>query len=257
MSLDRAAALQMLPCYVCNDLPADAVAALEALLAEDDDLAVRLEHLRATRDLCVERLLEGAPELAPWPELMPAPAPVAQVPPTRPWGLLAGLAAAAALALSVAATPPEPAGPGLVSLHTSVASDDAQLLRAESPAALAAQLRKAGVSPQLAMVPDLSGMGFSLVGVRILGPPGIGTHPGVAVVYEKDGQRFVCQIQLATPTQAAPEATTTAAGVVLRAYSSTDGAVVSWHQGGRWCLFGGPADASELLAMVKKRMTAG
>ena len=258
MSIDRKAAIEMLPCYVCGDLPADAVAILEDMLAEDPVLAERVQHLRQVRDLCVDRLTETVPDLPEWSAPAAAPAsPAPKAPPTRPWGLLAGLAAAAALALSVSTSAPEAAGPGLVDLHAVVSSDDALLIRAASPQALVAELRQAGLSPQLAMVPDLSKMGFTLIGVRVLGPPGLGAHPGVAVVYEKDGKRFVCQIQLAVPTRSAPEHTDSAAGTVLRAYSSDTGSVVSWKEGSRWCLFGGPVASGELLAMVRQRLTAG
>jgi len=257
MKLDRATALQLLPCYVCEDLPADATQALEDLLAQDPDLAGRLHLLRSVRELHADRLLKQAPELTGRADaLEPALPSVRRVPPRSPWGLAVGFAAATMLTVSAAVTPPEPAGDTLARLHSSVAGDDALLLRAESPVALVAMLRDAGVSPQLAIVHDLSAMGFSLVGVRILGPPGVGAHPGVAIVYEKNGQRFVCQIQLAAPTSVAPDKTATAEGVVLRAYTGDSGAVVSWNQGGRWCLFGGPADTDALLAMVQMRMTS-
>lgn len=257
MILDREAALLLLPCYLCDDLPADVLDALEGLLADDAFLADRLELLRNTRDLCSDRLLQGAPDLTEWG----APAKTARpslptTSPTRPWGLLVGFAAAAMVTLFSAALLPPPAGNALAALHHAVAGDDARLLRAETPAELVAMVRNAGVSPQLAMVHDLSALGFSLVGVRVLGPLEVGAHPGVAIIYEKDGQRFVCQIQLVPPTTAAPEKTATVAGVVLRAYTSDSGSIVTWHHGGRWCVFGGPVDSDTLLAMVQTRMTS-
>jgi anti-sigma factor RsiW len=257
-TLSRVQVLELLPCYLCGDLPTHINLAIESMLETDTDLGERLATLRTSRDLCKELLEQRAPELLADPPSQPAPAPLAPVsPPTRATGLVLGVAAAAIVLLAMGSVGQRaPAGEEVGALHTLVSTDDAALIRAESPQALTAALQAAGVSPQLAMAPDLSEMGFQMVGARVLGPH-LGTAPGVAVIYEKDGERYVCQIQLVRPTHGLPDDTTEAAGTVLRAYKSENGAVVSWFGGGRWCVFGGPASPEALLAMVGQRITSG
>jgi len=260
MTMDRTRVLDLLPCYLCGDLPDHINASIEAYLDTDLDMKGRLDTLKSSRDLCVELLQTDIPahfdfEAPP----APAPAPAApNVPATRPVGLVLGIAAAALLFVSMRSVSPSiDSGTEVGELHTEVSSNDALLLTADSPMALMGVLRDHGVSPQLAMVPDMSAMGFTLVGARILAPDTTGGGPGVAVVYERDGERFVCQIQLQPPTHGAPIATDTAKGVVLRAYRTHSGAIVSWYQGGRWCVWGGPAEPMAMLSMVKMRMTRG
>lgn len=258
-SLTRTQVLELLPCYVCGDIPPELTAYIDAEVQNDPDLRQRVEALRKSREQCMEQLAATAPPLdfeqnVPLPV---APTPASHEPTASPIGLVAGMLAAALMLLvlgSAASTPP--AGMSVGALHAMVTTDDDALIRAPSHAAMVDALQAAGVSPQLAMTHDLSAMGFEMVGVRILGAD-TGTAPGIAIVYEREGQRFVCQIQLAPPTYGAPSATDVAAGVVLRAYQTEAGAIVSWRDGGRWCVFGGPVSTERLLAMVKMRMTSG
>ena len=269
MSLAREQLLDLLPCFVCGDLPPDLIASIDAAVQDDPDLAQRVQALHNSREQCLE-LLGSAPAsfdfevpihaATPHAPSTPAAPAVATEPTTGPatMGLVLGIAAAAALLVAVgsASTRP-PAGQVVGAMHAAVSSQDAALVTADSPRELAAALRDRGVSPQLAMAPDLSAMGFQMVGASILGPDEAGGAPGVAVVYERDGERFVCQIQLARPTYGAPDATDLANGTVLRAYRTDQGAIVSWFGGGRWCVFGGPSEPIAMLELVKARMTRG
>lgn len=264
MTLDRQQVLDLLPCYVCGDLPDHVIGAVDAAIETDPTLQDHVHTLRSSREQCI-RLLSEAPPPFPFevdasaaPTEAPAHPPTALDGPPGVVGLVLGIAAAAVLFIAVgSATPLPPSGATVGALHAEVSTHDSALITAASPKALAAALGDHGVSPQLAMAPDMSKMGLKLVGARILGPDGPGDAPGVAVVYERDGERFVCQIQLVRPTHGQPHSTDSAGGVVLRAYRTDHGSVVSWFQGGRWCVFGGPAEPVAMLAMVKARMTRG
>lgn len=253
MTIPRETVVALLPCYLCDDLPDHIAAAVEEALATDADLQSRLEALTTGRDACLEALTAVAPELAAWPELdAPAP-PHPSVPPTQPWGLAVGIAAAVLLAITAGRSPAPALERTLAAESTAIASEDGALLRASSPQALAAALRAAGVAPQLAVVPDLSAMGFQLVGARPTASED-SALPGVAVVYERNGERVVCRIHTARPTDSRPDATRTVEGITLRGFEHDSGAVVAWSSGGRWCLFSGPMPLAALLDAVAARI---
>lgn len=182
------------------------------------------------------------PVAAPQPATAPAPAPAGSL-----VHLLVGLAAAAALVLSFASGSGAPAQE--VALTHSVAAAGPDFVAGTEPAVLRQALLDRGVSPALAMVPDLSAQGYQLVGVEV--SP---ARPGVAVVYTKDGQRFVCQIFGAMITSSNPDRVEQVQGVTLRGFSDGDNALVAWTSGTRTCIFSGPASLDALFAEAAARI---
>jgi anti-sigma factor RsiW len=248
MSFDRAELLHLLPCHLCGDLPEGVSDQVEVALREDGELRAMYDTLVVSREEC-GRLLEAAREAVPeLAELGQAPPPVHHertVPPTRPWGLAIGVAAA--LLLTVAAAVQErqdPVEQGFFETHAAATQAPELLAGPGLPGAL----RAAGVEPRLAMAPDLSAQGFALVGVMPV-PGG-----GVAVVYDKDGKRYVCQIYAAVPTSLHPDRVEQVGPVLMRGFERGDQAAVSWSSGGRTCVFSGEAPVGELLAVVRQRL---
>jgi anti-sigma factor RsiW len=162
-----------------------------------------------------------------------------------------GLAAAAALlafGLSQGAAPP--AELGFLAQHDRAAHASAPLISAAAGSeALTRAFRDAGVPPALAHAPDLSSWGFALIGGVVSDGP-----PGVALVYEKDGQRYVCQIYANLRTHSRPDQTVEVQGVRVRGFQDGARGVVEWSAGGRTCLFSGPGDVSALMAVVSDRI---
>ncbi len=86
--MTREEVVGLLPCYVCGDVPADVAAALEAVLAEDPELAALAEQLGVLRGDCEEVLVQAPP--MDWGTLgadvelgsdeLAAPAPIEQAP---------------------------------------------------------------------------------------------------------------------------------------------------------------------------------
>lgn len=262
MSFDRSALLHLLPCRLCGDLPDEIVAQVDAALAEDAELRSMYEELELSRDQCAQLLdsaMEAVPGLAELGVGAPAAAPAPSgpaVPPTRLRGLWLGLAAALLLAVGAAASTPAVPCARYFSAHAAAAQAAAstapELVRGAGPA-LRAALLAAGVEPRLAMAPDLSDQGFTLVGVLPLGTP----HGGVAVVYEKDGKHYVCQIFGAGPAPGQPDAVEAVGGLLLRGYEDGPRSAVSWTGGGRMCVFSGEAPLGDLFAVVRRRVRSG
>lgn len=295
MKLDRDTIEALLPCYLCGDLPPGAAAQIDAALAADPSLQRRLDALGHGRDACLEALallrsdrpdlgdldltalqaeattrpaVEAASDPAdPMSETAPTAADGAAMsqPPSRPTaapppqpsplsGLGLGLAAAAALlafGLSQGAAPP--AELGFLARHDLAVKADAPLISAaDGPAALTQAFRDAGVPPALAHAPDLSAWGFTLVGGVVSSD-----QPGVSLVYEKGGQRYVCQIYSNLRTHSRPDQTADVFGVAVRGFEGAGRAIVEWSAGGRTCLFSGPGELSALMAVVTDRIQRG
>jgi len=290
MTLDRETIEALLPCYLCGDLPPGVAARIDAAVAADPTLQARLDTLGRGRDACNKALAllrDDLPDLgdleldlaplqasagpaveagadptdpasetaptaagAPLPASLPAPTPPRPAASPLP-GLGLGLAAAAALiafGLSQGSTPP--AEVGFLAQHDHAAHASAPLLSAtDGPGALKQAFRDAGVPPALAHAPDLSAWGFALVGGVV--------HegaPGVSLVYEKDGQRYVCQIYANLRTQSRPDRMVEVQGVRVRGFQDGSRGIVEWSAGGRTCLFSGPGDVSALMAVVTDRI---
>jgi len=276
MTLDRDIILGLLPCFVCGDLPPAVSEAIAAAVAADPALQAAVAGLRASREACREALLGALPGL----DLAVAPAPLRGVGGPADGGMLDGVAADGALPGEAGAARAE-AAPGAAALWgglvaglgaaaavligvvgvgaapgpAALALDRAERLAAAPPLAPgadpAAALLAAGATPQLAMAPDLSAHGLRLVAVAPLPGP----RPGTAAIYEKDGQRFVCQMIVAAGPPGPPDALREVGRLQLRAYrvgegSSPKGAVVIYDISGMRCLFSGPLPLEALLELV-------
>jgi|GEM_PF-3126116 len=266
MSLDRSTVLAMLPCFACGDLPPEQAALVRAALDQDPELREHLAHLHGAMAACEEALGEGAlgegggdgarPPVsvaeAPVSELERPVRPAASAPPLRVGAALLGLAAPLLLSIGTAATVlgPRPVD-ALAPNHALAAAADAPgFITQSDPAALSIALRAAGVEPGQAGVGDLSFMGLRLVG----GMKAPGDRPGSILVYERDGQRFVCQMYGGEASQGAPAALATVGGHLLRAYQAGPTSVVVWEAFGMICLFSGELPAQELLAVAIQRV---
>ena len=166
----------------------------------------------------------------------------------NPGGLALGLAAAVALLAVLAGGPPQqPAEVQLLDTHQQVVQEPAGFIATTDGGALMDALRAAGADPRLAMAPDLTDWGYTLVGGSVSGR-------GVVLVYERDGRRYTCQIYSARVTSSRPDVVQDASGVVVRGFQEGELGVVSWTAGGRTCLFSGPAPVAELMAFVTERI---
>lgn len=260
--MDRATLEALLPCYLCGDLPPALNAAIEATVDADAALGAKLGHLGDGRDACREALAAVAPSLpadlldlsllesSAGPVPLELPAPAAGTAPTEtsasPLAALVGLAAGVLFAVAGATGGADvPDEVTLATAPVEIAAPTADR------AALRQGLLDAGVAPHIAMVPDMSAMGYTLVDARVEDGP----RKGVVVTYEKDGQRFHCRIYGAFQTGTVPLETRTVNGVVLRGFDDgAGGGVVAWTAKGRTCLFSGPAPVGELLALIEMRV---
>ncbi|RME20333.1 MAG: hypothetical protein D6798_20715 [Deltaproteobacteria bacterium] len=255
MTLDRRTLRELLPCYVCGDLPEPIAAQVRELLARDAELAAEARNLEGAQDACRELLLGMADELPDLAALVVAPVldpPRAPAAPVRGgWALVAAAVGLLFVLGGVGILSRHPPVDGLLAQHAPFAAGQVDGFIAESdPDALAAALVRAGALPELGAVPDLRPLGLHLLG----GGLATGDRPGTVVVYEKDGQRFVCQMFPGSAPRDMPVATRRVAGRTLRAYVDGDLAVVVWREAGMVCLFSGRAPPETLLAMVQAKL---
>ena len=66
--MTREQALDLLPCLVCQDLPAKEAESLRVLLHVDPELREIVLALEESQELCLERLERRASRAAMWPE---------------------------------------------------------------------------------------------------------------------------------------------------------------------------------------------
>ncbi|NOY25932.1 MAG: hypothetical protein GXP62_08685 [Oligoflexia bacterium] len=263
MTLDVSHARQILPCFVCGDLPPQIAVQVQALLDAHPQLAAEADALKGAEGACralMERLAEEYPDdLLDFDDLSlsadPDPVPTLAAP-LRPW--MALLAAAASLLLVVGAVTAlhasQPALQGLPDQHAlHVAADDPAFIAQTDPATLGQALVAGGVEPGLAMVPDLSALGLDLVG----GQP-VSGRPGAVLVYQgQGGHRYVCQLYSGAPPTDPPDAVRHVAGTTLRGFQRGNLGVVVWQAYGMFCMFTGDGPVDQLLAMISKRVALG
>lgn len=268
--MDTSTVRALLPCHVCGDLPPDIGAQVEAALRRHPELQAEADALRSSRRACLEalRAVDPLPDLPSFEDTL-TPVPVLHLPddepeaPPRPpraspaeraWaGLFLGVAAALLLLLGLEHRARPLPGAGILAEHAAWAEPGAALVRTSDPVALARALREAGVPQHSFRVPDLSAMGMQLVGgAAVAAERGL----GAVVVYERDGQRFVCEFAAHVPAGPTPDLAVRVANRDLLAFETfhRDRAVVVWRDGGLFCLFSGPMAASELLTMVSARL---
>ncbi len=66
--MTREEAIDLLPCLICGDLPAQAATHLRAMLQEDPELRRLALELEESQELCQERLERQAPLAVHWPK---------------------------------------------------------------------------------------------------------------------------------------------------------------------------------------------
>ncbi len=257
MTLDPVKVRELLPCYVCGDLPEAVAAQVRAILDQHPALAAEARHLERAEDACRELLIglaDDIPNLEPLVVLPVAHVAPVRSAPARGWLALAAAAAGLLFVLGGAGLlARHPAVDGLLAQHAPFADHSAAGFIDESdPGALAAALVRAGATPSLGSVADLRQFGLELVG----GGLATGDRLGTVVVYEKDGKRYVCQMYNGVAPKDTPVATRSVDGRVLRAYEDGDLAVVVWREAGMVCLFSGHAPPDQLLAMVAAKLRA-
>lgn len=198
--MDRNQLIDLVPCYVCGDLPPELMDQVRAAVEADPELAALVEALSQDNDLCRDALGAQAPAGL---SLEAAPA---RDPAMRGWPLVVGLACAAifALALLLPSTQADlPAFEDDLVDAVSLAAD-LHLERADGwvEASSAKELEDAflaqGLTMPMAMVADLSDEGLFVVG-------GVVHEHGTIVTYEAaDGTRYDCHMTGVLPFEAQP-----------------------------------------------------
>lgn len=262
MNLDAAKVRELLPCFVCGDLPEHVAAQVQAILDANPQLQTEALHLRDAEGACQEFLAGLADQMpalgdlaAPaMPELVPTPALPPVLPLRAPLSLLAA-AAGVLLVVGMSAWQGASRAPlqGLLAKHGPItAGTDSAFVAGQDPATLRRALIDAGALPGLAMVPDLSALGLQLVGAQVTTD-----RPGVVIVYQRDGIRYACQMYTGEAPADAPQAVRLVAGTLLRGFHEDGLSVVVWDAVGMVCLFSAPLPLDQLMAAVEQRMTAG
>lgn len=248
MSMDRDTARQLLPCFVCGDLPGPVAAQVQAVLDAHPDLQAQADDLRAAEETCRSLVAELAGQV-------PALALLDRAAPPEPLGAgRALLAVAAALLLVVLGAwrlGQHPPVDGLLAHHQAFATEQAPGFLAETdPHALASALMATRAGPYLGMVSDLSAMGLQVVGGGLTP----GDRLGTAVVYTDGERRYVCQMFGGVAPTDPPALVEQVGAHTLRVYQVGELSVVVWQEGGMVCLFSGERPPAELLAMVQAKL---
>jgi len=260
--VNREQALPLLPCYVAGDLPDEVVRAIDELVRADDELRTLVEQLRAERREAVAALCRGSiPQ-----DLLEALSSEDEVPATAPararipWAWVAAVGLVAVLVLTFAtrsflvpALPPvgastEAAVAALYAAHELATTAD--LLDPTDEPALRAALDAAGVPDAVRVVPDLSHLGMTTRGVVVLP----GETPGFAVVYERDGVLYVCQMWTHTGALAPPDEIANLHGFTVRGFEGGGRSLAVWRMPSMICVFSADVELPALLAVVDERL---
>lgn len=279
VGLAGASLVPTLPCYLSDDLPAGWSERVQAALEADPELSRTLDVLSQARGACRAAVQVTAPMMPAFGTLMAPPAPpesgarlvpedaafgseVASTPTLLSpaggrWRSGAVVAALCAVVLSSGAVTTHlapAASPGLAYQAVAQLADTEGLPgfhRASDIAELKGALAAAGAAPALVDgVMDLSAQRLALVGGGVVHGP----RRGVAVVYARDGRRFVVQIYPDAGWGGRPDQVVRTRRALLRGFDGGAESVVSWSANGRLWLFSGPESLDRLLAMVAVRM---
>ncbi len=246
MSLDRQAVSQLLPCFVCGDLPPDLIEQVQRALEADPELAAQARALREAEAACRELLAD--PD-APGRSFFSA-SPLAPQGFGRALLVAASAVLLAALGASLHAAAQPPLG-GLVEVHLQTSGSGALgFIAQEDPARLAASLRQAGVPTDLLMIADLRAEGLRLVGGQPA-PSGL----GALILYEKDGVHYLCQVYRALPAMP-PRELQQVGATTLRSYQHGSVGLVRFEGPGVVCVFSAALPAEEIAALVARRLRA-
>ena len=195
--MDRSQLVELLPCFVCGDLPPEVMAQVQAAVDADPELAAVVDLLADNNELCRDALVAEAPG-GLLLERVEAEAGA------RGWPLVVGLACAAIFALALLLPNQHAELPSFEDdlVHASAATGDLHLDRVDGwvDADSASELEQAflaqGLTMPMAMVADLSDLGLRVVG-------GVAHDQGTVVTYEDaDGTRFDCHMTGVLPVGA-------------------------------------------------------
>jgi hypothetical protein len=226
--MERSQLLELLPCYLCGDLPPEAMEQVRLALEADPEALVALGGLRRVQEHCAESLMQGPPPELKWEEPAPAPSTIG-----RPWAALAAVAVAVfALGVFLLPSLSSPVG-ALVevsAVHEAEPLSHGSFIAARDARQLEKAFESQGLDPMMAMVADLSHLELQLVGGHVVGN-------GTVVVYVDDaGRNFECHMAMDAPS-GEPNRVLSADGQPdLEVYGMGDATAVVWREHGMICV---------------------
>lgn len=249
--MDRNQLIELLPCFVCGDLPAEVMAQVQAAVDSDPELAELVALLGESNDLCRQELAQPAP--------VGLEVPVEDDQVTRGWALVVGLACAALFALALLLPHRSAELPEFQDdlTHAVAVTNDLHLDRLEGWVAAdsAGQLQQAfldgGLTMPMAMVADLTGIGLEVVG-------GVAHANGTIVSYvNAQGDRIDCHMTGVLPVQATATevlAAPTAGKPDLQVFDLHGASAVLWQDGDMICVLSTRGDVDALLAVARVKV---
>ncbi|MCP4806443.1 MAG: hypothetical protein GY913_22060 [Proteobacteria bacterium] len=260
--MDRNQLVELLPCFVCGDLPDEVMEQVRVAVAADPELAAIVAALSESNDLCPDALSGSAPGGllldAPTPPSTLAD-PSADEPANRGWPLVVGLACAALLALALLLPNQSADLPHFEEdlVHAAQVSADLHVDRVDGwiPASSSSELKQAfldgGLTMPMAVVADLEGIGLTVVG-------GVAHQHGTLVTYEDaDGERFDCHMTGVLPTELEPTQVLEPPrdGLpALEVFERHGQTAVLWQDGMMMCVLVTHASADRLVAVAQAKV---
>lgn len=241
--MSREELLELLPCYLCGELPPQVMNQVRQELDADPELLEILDSLETSQRECGQALQGAPPPSIGWAEPQ-EPSAV-----SRPWAALATLAVAL-FALGVwllpSITPPEGVLAQVAETHQAAPEKHPGWIAESQPRQLADAFEDQGLSPMMAMVADLSALELMLVGGHVVGA-------GTVVVYEDaEGRRFECHMAMDGPTGDAVQVLSADGKPDLEVHRIGASTAVVWREQGMVCVLVSTAhDAVVVLAQVK------
>lgn len=241
--MSREELLDLLPCYLCGELPPQVMNQVRQALDADPELLEILDSLDVSQRECGEALQGTPPSEIGWAEPRRSSAI------SRPWSGLAVLAVAV-FAFGAWLLPSMDPLEGLLvqvaETHQSAPDQHPDWIAQRQPRQLAQAFEDQGLSPMMAMVADLSSMDLELLGGHVVGG-------GTVVVYEDaQGRRFECHMAMDGPTGEAAQVLSSDGKPDLEVHRIGDATAVVWREQGMVCVLVSTAhDAVVALAQAK------
>ena len=226
--MERSQLLELLPCYLCGDLPPEMMEQVRLALQTDPEALAALGGLRQSQEHCAESLLLSPPPDIAWEQPLTAPSSIG-----RPWFALAAVAVAV-FALGVLLLPslssPVGALVDVASVHEAQPLDHSGFVSTRDARQLEKAFESQGLDPMMAMVADLSHLDLQLVGGHVVGN-------GTVVVYvDGAGRPFECHMAMDAPS-GEPDRVLSADGQPdLEVYGMGDATAVVWREHGMICV---------------------
>lgn len=264
--MTREEAIELLPCYVSGDLPADQTAALEDLVVRDEEVRrlaerLRVQHERAVAALCAravpdELTRQWRGEVEDTEEV-----PTAQAVSSRTPFLLTVLAVAAAALIALGLTwtlgpgmPHVASIPSVVYAHRTVMAGQLPSVDPADPEALSRAWDAADLPPGLRSVADLSHLGLTITAVHLVP----GQPPGAATRYrDASGQEILCQRWLGLTVPERASVVRDVDGLRLHGFQADEVALVMWQEGEVLGVMSGEMPLERLTDLVARRVGSG